>query len=117
MNTQDAIKKHIYSHLEQHGISLADLCRAMGVDRRYLSNLNKQGRNIGVVMFRKVAKVVKFPAWLEPALVEQAGRAKIAKYEAISRKRAGNAWGNDRQPWPVTVAKLKAEKPVYARAW
>lgn len=96
MTKQEIIRQYIRDYMAEHGLTQDELSAKMGHGIGYINGIMNQHWGAGTRKINNLDKFFHFP----PDLLK----------DAVDPAPA-------RQPWPVTVAKLKAEKPIYARAW
>lgn len=115
---QQELRQTILDHCKKQGITLAEQSRRMGKSGDFL---NKVARfdSVGEKAVRHVASYIPMPESVMRGISEHAKRINIVRRERIAAAcREWNERGHDvRQPWPETVSRIKANPPVYARAW
>lgn len=93
------VAREIAEHVAARGISINRFETIHKFADRSISKIVRGDRNCGEKLFARLSDVIDF-----------SDKACDEVEDLVARKSIS-------QPWPETVAKLKANPPMYARAW
>lgn len=112
-------RQHIRDWLKTHGKTAKWLSLKVGKNRAYVANyLRGNGGEYGPIFV--LHPIVDFPSWLieEARILQKAAHADRNRRQWAGRRNELRDHDSyDPQPWPVTIANLMANRPIYLRAW
>ena len=108
--TDSIICREVRQWLDTNRVGMETLDTRAGLGRGYTCKALRYGHPVGRRAFQKLATVIEF----SPGCAEEAERNYLRARAAC---RTNTPFEGERKPWPLTVAELKATKPIYARAW
>lgn len=105
------VAKEINQHVAARGISVSRFEQIHGFSDRSICKIARGKRNCGGKLFAKLSKIISFSVQAHDEVED------VIANTRLGQRMSGYSRSEDRQPWPETVAKLKANPPMYARAW
>lgn len=111
---RDELGHIIRSWCKEQGITMVDQSERMGKQRGFLEKVARY-EGVGHKAVLHASQYIPIPDHILVASEQRSIRVRREQVNKIARaKRERDERGYDcRQPWPMTVQKLKAEKPVY----
>ena len=116
---QKRLKRHLRAELKKSGETAKGLSRRIGKQESYLGHYLslKRNRNIGAVSLAQIARVLPVPDEMIAQAKREDEQRRKERWERFDKFRSKGWRHKPRKTNVDYVSELKADPPVYARAW